>query len=65
MKKYLAVASLFVLNNSFQPEPVLCDRFAAIDYAQAREDVRPFIRDASPLNLWSADFFCQITEELR
>jgi len=44
---------------------LLCDRFAAIDYAQAREDVRPFIRDASSLNLWSADFFCQITEELR
>ena len=44
---------------------LLCDRFAAIDYAQAREDVRPFIRDASSLNLWSADFFCQITEGLR
>ena len=44
---------------------LLCDRFAAIDYAQAREDVRPFIRDASSLNLWSTDFFCQITEGLR
>ncbi len=44
---------------------LLCDRFAEIDYAQAREDVRPFIRDASSLNLWSRDFFCQITEGLR
>ena len=44
---------------------MLYDRFATIDYAQAREDVRPFIRDASSLNLWSADFFCQITEGLR
>ena len=44
---------------------LLCERFAVIDYAQAREDVRPFIRDASSLNLWSADFFCQITEGLR
>ena len=44
---------------------LLSERFAVIDYAQAREDVRPFIRDASSLNLWSADFFCQITEGLR
>ena len=44
---------------------LLCDRFAAIDYTQAREDVRPFIRDASSLNLWSKDFFCQITEGLQ
>ena len=44
---------------------LLCDRFAEIDYAQAREDVRPFIRDASSLNLWNKDFFCQITEGLR
>ena len=44
---------------------LLCERFAVIDYAQAREDVRPFIRDASSLNLWSADFFCQITDGLR
>lgn len=44
---------------------LLIDRFADIDYAQAREDVRPFIRDASSLNLWSRDFFCQITEGLR
>ena len=44
---------------------LLCDRFATIDYAQAQEDVRPFIRDVSSLNLWNADFFRQITEGLR
>ena len=44
---------------------LLRDRFAAIDYTQAREDVRPFLRDPSSLKLWSADFFCQITDELR
>ena len=44
---------------------LLCDRFATIDYTQAREDVRPFIRDASSLNLWNKDFFCQITEGLQ
>lgn len=44
---------------------LLQDRFTVIDYAQAQEDVRPFIRDTSSLNLWSADFFCQITDGLR
>ncbi len=44
---------------------LLLDRFTVIDYAQAQEDVRPFIRDTSSLNLWSADFFCQITDGLR
>lgn len=36
-------------------------RFETIDYEQAKEDVLPFIRDHSSLNLWSADFFKQIT----
>ena len=44
---------------------LLCARFDTIDYAQAKEDVRPFIRDAASLDFWSADFFRQITENLR
>ena len=44
---------------------LLCARFAAIDYTQAKEDVRPFIRDTASLNLWSEDFFQQITEGLK
>ncbi len=40
---------------------LLCERFEKIDYEQAKEDVRPFIADTSALNLWSADFFKQIT----
>lgn len=44
---------------------LLCTRFDTIDYAQAKEDVRPFIRDTASLDLWSADFFRQITENLR
>lgn len=43
---------------------MLCERFDAIDFAQARQDVEPFIRDTSSLTLWSADFFKQITERL-
>lgn len=43
---------------------MLCERFASIDYEQAKQDVQPFIRDVSALNLWSAEFFRQITNEL-
>ena len=43
---------------------MLCDRFDSIDYAQAKQDVIPFIHDPGSLNLWSADFFKQITENL-
>ena len=44
---------------------LLCARFETIDYSQAKEDVRPFIKDTVSLELWSADFFKQITEDLR
>lgn len=40
---------------------MLYQRFDAIDYVQAKEDVEPFIRDISILNIWQADFFKQIT----
>ena len=43
---------------------LLYARFDEIDYSQAKEDVRPFIKDSASLDLWSADFFKQITEVL-
>lgn len=43
---------------------MLYQRFDVIDYEQAKRDVEPFIRDISVLNVWSADFFKQITENL-
>lgn len=39
-------------------------RFDSIDFLQARKDVEPFIRDTSVLDIWSSDFFKQITEGL-
>lgn len=63
-----------LLQNGYIPETtqctlpeikkMLCDRFDSIDYAQAKQDVIPFIHDPGSLNLWSADFFKQITETL-
>ena len=43
---------------------MLCERFDAIYFSQARQDVE-FIRDRTSLDLWSADFFKQFTEDLR
>ena len=41
---------------------MLYNRFDTIDYDQARNDVLPFIKDASKLDVWSKDFFNQITD---
>ena len=43
---------------------MLCNRFDTIDFTQAKQDIEPFIHDISVLNVWSADFFRQITERL-
>lgn len=43
---------------------MLNERFDSVDFSQAREDVEPFIHDTSVLDIWSADFFRQITENL-
>ncbi|WP_295092403.1 nucleotidyl transferase AbiEii/AbiGii toxin family protein [Ruminococcus sp.] len=44
---------------------LLCSRFDTIDFEQAKDDVRPFIKDTGSLDLWCADFFKQITNELK
>lgn len=43
---------------------LLIAKFSVIDYKEAKEDVLPFIKDFQSLNLWSQDFFCNITEDL-
>jgi len=43
----------------------LYERFDTIDFKQAKADVEPFIRDTMMLNIWSADFFKQITDGLQ
>ncbi len=43
---------------------MLIDRFDEIDFEQAKEDVRPFIRDTSVLDVWSKDFFVAISDGL-
>ena len=43
---------------------MLNDRFDAIDYEAARDDVRSFIRDKDSLNIWCPEFFKQITQRI-
>jgi len=44
---------------------MLSERFGSIDYEQAKKDVLPFIKNPSTLDIWSKDFFCGITENLK
>jgi len=44
---------------------MLSDRFNGIDFSQAKQDVEPFIHNASALEIWNADFFKQITDGLK
>ena len=44
---------------------MLRKRFANIDFVQAKQDVLPFIKNPGALNVWNADFFCEITGSLK
>jgi len=44
---------------------MLYRKFDTIDFEQAKIDVEPFIKDTSVLNVWSSDFFKQITKGLK
>lgn len=44
---------------------MLKSKFNEINYNDAKEDVLPFIRDTESLNIWSKDFFVNITEGLK
>lgn len=44
---------------------MLRKRFSNINFAQAKQDVLPFIKNPDSLNVWNADFFSKITESLK
>lgn len=43
---------------------LLDEKFQAIDFKQAKTDVMPFIKNSTELQLWSAEFFMTITNQL-
>ena len=68
LKARLVQSGIWKTKDSFtmdDAKKLLIARFDMIDYTQAKEDVRPFVKDAASLDLWSAEFFKQITEGLK
>ena len=44
---------------------LLRNRFSNVDFEEAKKDVLPFVKDTRKLDIWSAEFFINITENLR
>ena len=44
---------------------LLVRKFGEINYADAKNDVLPFIRDVESLDLWNKEFFVSITSKLK
>lgn len=44
---------------------ILFDKFERIKYQEAKEDVLPFIKDSSKLDIWSSKFFISITKNIQ
>lgn len=44
---------------------LLNERFKSLDIEQAKQDVLPFIKDKTKLDLWSKKFFIEITKKLQ
>lgn len=44
---------------------LLFERFEQLDIEQAKQDVFPFVKDKSKLELWSKEFFIEITKNLK
>jgi len=42
---------------------LLQERFATVNYAKAKADAIPFVRDSRMVDLWSADFFIAVTKD--
>ena len=67
IKNKLIASNYIDPNSSFDIsvlKKLLIAKFSMIDYKEVKEDVLPFIKDFQSLNLWSQDFFCNITEDL-
>lgn len=43
---------------------LLCEKFDTIDFENAKEDIANFIENPDDVNIWSADFFKAITQNL-
>ena len=67
LKEKLIDSNVLNRNDIFDIEvlkEMLNERFEIINYTDAKEDVIAFIEDKESLNLWSADFFKEITKNI-
>jgi predicted nucleotidyltransferase component of viral defense system len=48
-----------------QLKEAILKRIQTIDFENAKEDIRPFIKNQNEVDIWSRDFFAQITEKLQ
>lgn len=68
LKNKLIASNYIIENEEFSIETVkrlLINKFKEIDYTDAKEDVKPFIKDVESLNIWNKDFFITITDNLK
>lgn len=68
VKQKLMESKVEGIDNSFdiiKLKNMLYEKFKQINYAEAKDDILPFIEDTDSLNLWSEDFFIEITSELK
>ena len=59
--RYIESNSNFNINSL---KELLINKFSEIDYAEAKEDIIPFIKNVDSLNIWTKEFFISITENL-
>ena len=67
LKEKLIDSKVLNRNDIFDIEvlkKMLNEKFDVINYTDAKEDVIAFIEDKESLNLWSADFFKEITKNI-
>ena len=67
LKAKLIDSNFIAPNDSLTCEDVkkiLISRYEEIDFQLAKEDVIPFIKDSSLLNIWSKEFFISITDQI-
>lgn len=67
LKERLVDSEVLKANDRFDIDilkEMLKERFDAINYESAKDDVRSFIKDKKSIEIWNSDFFKQITERL-
>ncbi len=68
LKNKLIESNYINKNEIFNIEVVkrlLTNKFNEINYDEAKEDVKPFIKNVDDLNLWCKEFFVNITDKLQ